>query len=354
MNAPQLPPPRSLLTTAADDHRVGKVRIAGLTDFPTLVAEMGGNPARLLKRCGLDPQIFDDSEKTISFRVISQLFALAVEETHCPHFGLLLGQRRKLVAILGPIGFLVQNSPTVGDALRNLIRNLHLHGVGTTAKLLVQRTKANYTFAIELFGKLMTDQVLDGTMASNFRLMRMICGPEWQLSAAYFAHPPPADITPYRELFHAPVHFDQEITALSFPAYWLKRPVHNADPALCPMLQDYMTQIEQQHSGNFPGQIRRVVRTMLSTGKCTSDRLADLFSMHRRTLYRRLTANGTTFKGIVEEARNEIAARNLAETNMPISQLAALLGYRDTNSFIRAFRRWSGAAPTEWRAHHRP
>jgi AraC-like DNA-binding protein len=92
---------------------------------------------------------------------------------------------------------------------------------------------------------------------------------------------------------------------------------------------------------------------MLPTGQCTLYRLAELFSMHRQTLHRRLTANGTTFREIMDEARQEIAIHNLAETNMPISLLATMLGYRRSGAFIRAFRRWSGAAPTEWRAQHR-
>ena len=61
--------------------------------------------------------------------------------------------------------------------------------------------------------------------------------------------------------------------------------------------------------------------------------------MHLRTLQRRLSDNGTTFEAIVDETRQEMATHHLAKKNTPIGQLSAILGYRDSRAFIRAFRR---------------
>lgn len=352
MSAALFPATRNLRTTKAE-NRVGTDRIAALTGYSDLVVEMGGNPSRLLARCGLDSQIFNDADNVIPSTVSVRLLALAAEETRCPHFGLLLGQRRNRLASVGPVGFLVQNSPTLEDALRNLIRYIHLHEEGVTSTLLVQRGEALFTVSIDLSGIVGAEQLLDTATADIFSLIRMICGREWLPSAVHFASRPPEDLAPYRALFRAPVHFDREITCLRFPAYWLERPVPDADPDLCSLMQSYVTQIEQQYSGDFSGQIRRVVRTMLPTSKCTAVRIAELFSVSLRTLQRHLAANGTSFEAIVDETRHEIATHNLAETNKPISRLAAMLGYRDSRAFTRAFRRWSGAAPSEWRAHQR-
>ncbi|MCX7169314.1 MAG: helix-turn-helix domain-containing protein, partial [Proteobacteria bacterium] len=230
---------------------------------------------------------------------------------------------------------------------------LHLHCVGASVALLVQRAEAIITFTTDLHDLVGTEQTLEVGTVDIFMFMRLICGRAWLPSAVHYAHPAPPNIAPYTALFRAPVHFNREITSMHFPASWLERPVLNANPDLHRILRSYVENLEQQYSGNFPGKIRRVVRTLLSTGKCTADRLAVLLSMHRRTLHRHLVANGTTFKEIVDEERNEIAVRNLAATDMSINKLAAMLGYRDTSSFIRAFRRWSGVVPTEWRAQHR-
>lgn len=352
MSVPLIPTTINLLTEEVGS-RTGTIRVAGLMGYSDLVTELGGNPNRLFKRCGLDPQIFNNNENVIPFNLAARLFSVAAEETRCPHFGLLLGQHRKPISVLGPIGFLMRNSPTVGAALRSVLRYMHLQVVGVTSKLLVQRAKAFLTATIDHSSSADDDQVLDLIIADMFTLTRILGGRGWLPSAVYSARRTPADIAPYRTLFRVPVYFNQGITGLSFSANWLESPVSDADPDLCSLMQSYVAQIEQQYSDDFLEQTRRVMRTMLPTGKCNADRFADLFSMNRSTLHRRLTAEGTTFGAMVDEMRHEIATSNLAETSMPISQLAAILGYRGISAFTRAFRRWTGVAPTAWRERHR-
>ena len=83
---------------------------------------------------------------------------------------------------------------------------------------------------------------------------------------------------------------------------------------------------------------------------CTLDAAARLAGMHGRTRNRRLSAHGTSFFQLREEARREVARRLLESTNRPASRVAVFLGYTDASSFTRAFRRWSGMGPAEWRA----
>ena len=84
------------------------------------------------------------------------------------------------------------------------------------------------------------------------------------------------------------------------------------------------------------------------TRNATLEQAAELFSMHPRTLNRRLADKGCTFRGLAEEVRYDLARQFLENTGMPISQIAAALGYAETSAFTRAFRRWSGFSPTVW------
>lgn len=332
---------------------LGTFRIAMLAGYSDLVAEMGGKPAKLLARCGLDAHIFSDDDNVIPFGLFLRLLALAAEETRCPHFALLLAQRRNPLSTVGPIGFLVQNSPTVGDALRNLVGFIHLCVVGPTMTLQVQAGEVILSISTELSDGPGTEQTMDLGIANLFLTMRMLAGREWLPSAVHFARQQPWDVAPYVAFFRAPVHFDRKATCLRFPSFWLERPVPDADTELCALMKSYAKKIEQQYSGDFRGQARHVVRTMLPTSKCTAVRIAELFSLSLRTLQRRLTESGTTFEALVDETRFEIATSKLAQTSTPIRQLAALLGYRDSRTFSRAFRRWSGLAPAQWRAQRR-
>lgn len=93
-----------------------------------------------------------------------------------------------------------------------------------------------------------------------------------------------------------------------------------------------------------------MLRTALVTNRAKADEVAALFSIHSRTLNRRLNAFGTGFQELVDEGRFEIARQMLEDSAMEVSRIAALLDYADASAFTRAFRRWSGTTPARWRA----
>jgi len=108
--------------------------------------------------------------------------------------------------------------------------------------------------------------------------------------------------------------------------------------------------LDVRYGNDFPEQVKSVLRTALVTGDASADRVGALFSMHSRTLNRRLNAFGTGFRELVDEGRFAIARQMLEDSAMEVSQIAALLDYADASAFARAFRRWSGTTPTRWRA----
>jgi AraC-like DNA-binding protein len=105
-----------------------------------------------------------------------------------------------------------------------------------------------------------------------------------------------------------------------------------------------------QLGDDFPAQVRSVLRAALLSGNIRTDRVAALFSMHPRTLHRRLEAVGMHYRELVDEMRFEMAQQMLEGSSLDVSQIALILLYADARSFIRAFRRWSGATPARWRA----
>jgi AraC-like DNA-binding protein len=80
--------------------------------------------------------------------------------------------------------------------------------------------------------------------------------------------------------------------------------------------------------------------------------IAQLFSMHRRTMSRHLRMEGLAFRQVANEVRFEIACELLENTDMALSQVAAALKYSELSAFSRAFRRWSGQSPSVWRRSH--
>ena len=104
----------------------------------------------------------------------------------------------------------------------------------------------------------------------------------------------------------------------------------------------------------FLPQLYRSLRLLLLDGTTSGDRLAQQLDMHRRTLNRRLKAQGRTFQSVLDEVRFEVARHLLRETRQSVADITYALGYGDTANFSRAFRRWTGVAPLQWRAQNGP
>jgi AraC-like DNA-binding protein len=99
--------------------------------------------------------------------------------------------------------------------------------------------------------------------------------------------------------------------------------------------------------------VSRVLRARVIFPETSLEEIASEFSMQPRTLNRRLQAEGTTFRELINEARFEVARQLLKGTRMRIADIALALGYANASGFSNAFHRWAGAAPSEWRSHHR-
>jgi AraC-like DNA-binding protein len=348
---------QKISVTDADDRAVtagrpspaATARVGPLRSIPAVLRSLGADPAQVFADARVDPALFDDADRMISFAARGRLMRQCVSATGCAHFGLLVGQRNGLEQ-LGLVGLLVKYSPDVGTALRSLVRYFHLRVRGAVVTLGRDGEAASLGYEIVQHQGEASDQVADGALASEFNILRTLCGADWTPSEVCFAHREPADAGPYRRLFQCPLSFDTARNALVFHASWLERRLPGDDPALRQLLQKQIDALEAEQGADLPAQVRSVLRTALLTRHAGAAQIAALFSMHPRTLARHLEARGTRFQLLVDEVRFEIARQLLAQSRMEVREVAATLDYADASAFTRAFRRWSGTTPAEWRA----
>ena len=97
-------------------------------------------------------------------------------------------------------------------------------------------------------------------------------------------------------------------------------------------------------------QVVRLLRPRVTSGGVSLDEVAAFLSLHPWSLLRRLKLRGTTFRRLLNETRYEVAGQLLRGTRLSVTEIGIALGYADTAVFTRAFRRWSGASPSDWRA----
>jgi AraC-like DNA-binding protein len=328
------------------------IRVGVIAALPAVIRSLGHDPSQVLQATGFDAALLEDPNNLISFATRSRLIGRCAALTGCPHFGLLLGAQGGLQS-LGLVGLLAEYSPDVGSALRNLVRFFHHHLRGASIDVVVDGEIALFDYMIYQPGTEATDQVGAGAMAGAVNIMRALCGAEWNPREVMLAHRRPTDAAPYRRIFRAPIRFDAEQNALVFQAAWLSHPLADREPAILRLLQEKIHALDAQFHEEFPEQVRRVLRIALLTERNQVDDVATLFAMQPRTLNRRLEAFGLSFQALVDEGRFEIARQALLDTDMNVGHVTALLGYAETSSFVRAFQRWSGRTPSEWRAEQR-
>ena len=338
--------PTSRQPAAAD----GEVRIGPVAAIPDLLKEFGVAPNLPFLRAGVPLNTFNDPENRIAFEALGRLFSECATATGCAHFGLLVGERFELWG-LGAIGYLMRNSPTVGEALQALLLHLYLHDRGAVPILInLEASHVLLGYSIYRHGTPGTAHLYDVAIAIGYRLLKQTCGTTWKPAQVQFSHAQPKDPRPYRRILGPSVRFDTEVSGIVFAASWLDCPIPGADPKLRDQLLSAIQQARLDSTMTFADIVRGMLHQMVLSGTSSAGSVALLFGIHERTLRKRLAAEGTSLQNLVSQTRFELAKQLLENTMLPLAEIASALHFADTAVFSRAFRGWSRTNPREWRS----
>jgi AraC-like DNA-binding protein len=138
-----------------------------------------------------------------------------------------------------------------------------------------------------------------------------------------------------------------------FPDAVKLMPIVSADPHLNELLIKYCEEAlahRETNCSTLRSSVENAIAPLLPHGKARADEIARRLGMSHRTFARRLSAEGLTFSKILDELKVDLAKGYLKGDDLPISQIAWLLGYREVSAFTHAFKRWTGMAPRQSRA----
>lgn len=326
--------------------QVDTVRAGPLSGLSGALSAFGFALGPLLDEIGLPSTTFHSAGNLMESGKAARLLALAAERTNCPHFGLLCAQSVE-IEDLGIIG-----RGDVGSGLRGLILNLHLNGHAFVPTLTVTSGLAEFVLRLVADVEGNADPSVDLGMAIACTALRTLCGPDWAPVEVLMTHRAPASREPYDRFFAAPVRFGREHNAIAFSARWLSQRVHGANPAKRKLLERELAVIAQRHRLPAATMARRTLVSCIARGDVSVEAVAASIGLHPRTLNRRLARQGTSVFKLLREERYRIARDLLANTPLPISEIAATLLYTSVGSFTRAFQAWSHESPSNWRMKH--
>jgi AraC-like DNA-binding protein len=337
------------LDTASRSKRgYATIKIRNVAAIPPVLAECGADPANALRRSGLDPDLFSNSENLMPFAALGRLLSECVRETGRDDFGFAVGARTK-ASSLGLTSLVSINSPTVRDALMVVVDTLKTSGAGRRTFLEVAEDAASFGYAVVAPGIESVDQIVDGAIAIAFNLMRRLCGPSWRPLRVKLTRNPPRDPTPFSKFFAAPIDFAEPAGSLVFDAATLDEPVRDRNPEYAEVLAPLLKEAVVNAPGDFLSAVKGVIRSQIGAGALSRDRVCRALGLNARTLAHRLEAFGVTYSGLADEARYG-AAQSLLKKDKKIAEIAVALGYAEQSAFTRAFKAWSGTTPARWRS----
>ena len=264
--------------------------------------------------------------------------------------GLALG-RQMHVSAYGMLGYALLTSATFGDALRLALRYPAL--LGTLFKLSLEAdgeriwfTAADYreTPAMQMFN-------VELCLASLKVICDDLLGQPLALLGARFEYSAPDYRARYSECFACPLQFDAGTNAFAFDQRWLDQPLPLADAVTHQAMAERCRKQNLEFTGRqaWLGRIRQLLTSQLGAAPGIEG-LAAQMNCSPRTLRRHLHDLGCSYQELLDELRFERAKQWLAADELPIYRIAEQLGFSETASFRHAFVRWSGVAPSQFRA----
>ena len=331
-------------------HKKPLISIAATTGLLEDIAAAGGNPDQILQSLGLQRSVFSKVDGFIPCSAFAGILKEAARTTGDDCFGLHFAERFNPKNI-GPLVYVALNSPTIATGVANVERYLHVYDSSAQWFFTVEGNRGYIRYLLTDLGIEPLRQSNEHGMTIVVNTLRMMVGSQWAPQEVQFVHEAPQQTSEHHRIFRAPVLFGCETNALVIDRSFAERGVPAADQQLYQIMKQYLDQVisEMPREDGFLGSIRKAIAESMRDGDPKLSRVAKQIAMGPRTLQRRLKEYGFDFKKLVEDTRRRFALNYLKDRKNTLTEVAFLLGYSELSALNRAFKRWTGTTPLDYR-----
>jgi AraC-like DNA-binding protein len=323
----------------------------GIPHMLRAVRAVGGDPDAIVARFGLDPDpAYDDRIGIATFVDVWEAALAATGRRDLPvQTALQMVNRER-----SWLGFIVANTPRLGDGVARMDRyyptvsnayrwQSSAGGDRDTLQIATTPPGPIHRLGWQMYIEYEAIDLAVSAVAITAGAARPV--------ALRFVHPaPPTEvIAEMARVVGVAPQFGADATAVTFPASVLDLAVPAARPSLCGvMIEKLDAMLDAIERGtDVSTRARAEIAGLLRDGRCDVDELARALAMSRRSLERALAAEGTSAGAVIDDERRQLALTWLPQ--LTVDEVAARLGYSDSRAFARAFKRWTGVAPSEYR-----
>ncbi len=315
----------------------------------------GLDGAAIAARAGIDAGTLADANGRVPRAALTRLWKLAVEETGEPAFAL-EAARHTMQTTFHALGYAVLASATLREAIERILR--HRRVIGEIFRLAIEdrADRCRVVLDVSAGRGAVPPEAVDASIAVMVRQARLLHGGrDVRPLRVGLQRAQPADPAPYERTLRCPVEFGAAVNFLEFSREDFDRRVPAANAELARQNDEvvvrYLARLDQQ---GVLAKTREALLDSLPSGAPTKAAIARRLGTSPRSLQRLLAGEGTSFKDLLAEARLALAKSYLEEGRLPVTEIAFVLGFADTSAFSRAFRRWTGVAPSDWARRSAP
>jgi len=304
----------------------------------------------VLSGAGLTAQQVDNPTTRLEVRTQIKVLKLAAEELRDDFLGFHLARSFDLREI-GLVYYVMASSEHLSEALHNCVRYSRINNEGVRLRFDLGRAA---TIALEYVDveRPLDIHHLEFWLVTLVRICRQLTDGRLaphQLKVRHFRAHSPAE---FKNFFGTDVEFGADADEIVFSAPIASLPIVGRDTHLNKLLRKYAEEAlasrPSEHATIRSG-VERILPKLLPHGRANASEVARQLGMSSRTLSRKLRNEGMSFAEILDELRAALAKRYLNDRELPVSEIAWLLGYREVSSLTHAFRRWTRTSPRQFR-----
>ena len=336
---------------AGDQSRQSFLASMGQT-FRRLLELHGLDAVAIARSAGVDLAAIPAPGERIEVDKIDAILGVAIPRVSDPAFGL-QAARCWHPSELGVLGYAWLSSSTLRTGLERAVRHSRL--VGERGITEIEDTRQG--LKIRFWAKRGHPAVVpvaavfvDIAISLLFDMCRMNAGAALRPVAASLRRRKPDPADAYERFFGCPVRFDAEESAFVLSAKDADRPLPSANRQLAATFDRMLTEeLARLDKADVVSRTRAAVLEHLSSGEGSEEDTAKQLHMSPRTLQRKLAEAKTTYVQLVDDTRKDLALRYIEDQRRSVTDITFSLGFSQPSAFTRAFKRWTGLSPSEYR-----
>jgi AraC-like DNA-binding protein len=213
-----------------------------------------------------------------------------------------------------------------------------------------------FKLTLEILSPAVCNEVVDAWMGAVVHFCRSIYRPDFSPRRVELMRPKPSsNAEVFDFFFNAPVVFSAQINAIYFEKSDMSVPLPTASKELARRSDEVIiAHLARLDRDDVVRQVEACIIELLPTGNCNRNKIASRLNMSPRSLLNKLEQRNTSYKEVLENLRSALAQQYIEQQDMSITDITFLLGFSDTSGFSRAFRRWTGQSPTDYRTGNSP